>query len=119
MPEEPTRTKVNIHLPLLLIAILSVGVLKGFRMTTDNLSPEINLGDRVLVLKVRYLHIPIRDGDIIAYRRDGKAYLSKVVRVERDTVWVVRTSPPRADSAMPIPRREVLGKVVYKLSLRR
>jgi len=89
----------------------------GYRMVSDELSPEIDRGERVLVLKCRYIDVDIQLGDVIAFKRDGHTLLRRVVQTEGDSFWIVEKSAGGEDSEIEVQRGEVIGKVVYSLKI--
>jgi len=90
---------------------------RGYRMASDKLSPEINRGERVLVLKCRYIDVDIQPGDVIAFKRDGHTLLRRVVRTDGDSFWIVEKSAGAKDSEVEVQRGELIGKVVHSLKI--
>ena len=85
---------------------------KVYSMSNDALKPDIERGERVVVLKARFIELTIDTGDIVAFQRDGRTYLRKVMRVDKDNVWVSDKSSERQ-----IPRRNIIGKVIHTYRL--
>ena len=88
-------------------------------MKNDRQAPEINRGDRVVVLKQRAFWTDIQPGDIVAYRSDGYVLLRKAARTDDDSIWVLDVPSAPETSAIRIPRSDVIGKVVYRTPPRR
>ena len=101
------------------VVLLFVGLrtfLSLHPMTTDRLAPDVNRGDRVLVIKTRYINVDIQPGDIVAFRRDGRLFLRKVARTDAESVWILETSADKGISPTPISRNEITGKMIYRIS---
>ena len=79
-----------------------------YAMSSSVLEPDVQRGDRVLVLKSRFLELDIQSGDIVSFRRDGKTYLRKVARLDDENVWVIDDSSERR-----ISRNNVTGKKIH------
>ena len=89
----------------------------GYHMTTDALLPEINRGDRVIVLENRYIDVDIQPGDMVAFKRDDHTMLRKVSRMDNDNVWIIEKTSETETSELPIPRNKLTGKIVYSLRI--
>ncbi len=79
-------------------------------MQSDTLAPEIQRGDRVVVLNRRWLDLDLEAGDIISFGRDGKTLLRRTARIEGDRVWVLEGSLEEE-----IAREEITGKVLHTI----
>ncbi len=52
---------------------------RSYRMASDELSPEIDRGERVLVLKCRYIDVDIQPGDVgRGYPRSERRQMSRI-----------------------------------------
>lgn len=107
-----------------LLAVLMITAFVGFRaffrsyrMASDELSPEIDRGERVLVLKCRYIDVDIQPGDVIAFKQDSHTLLRRVVRTDGDSFWIVDKSAGGEDSEVEVQQGEVIGKVVHSLKI--
>ena len=89
---------------------------RTLRMTSDAMAPEINRGDHVIVLRGRWVSLDIQPGDVIAFRRHDHAWLRKVARVGAGSIWIVERSPEGRPFQTEIPRNQIIGKVVHKLT---
>lgn len=105
---------------LVILVLVAARALLGFyHMRSDHLAPEVKRGDRVVVLNSRYIDVDIDAGDIVAFKREGSTFLRKVVRTDTQSIWVSEKSPQGQASETPIPRRAVVGKMIYKLPVRK
>jgi len=96
-------------------------ILQWLRVEGSSLSPEIEDGDYVLVSKVPLLFSGIRPGDVVVFRHPYHGKMIKIVeRLEPDrrAVFVIGTNDDSVDSRTfgPIPRRLVMGKVVWHVA---
>jgi hypothetical protein len=102
---------------LLALAILAVfGMTGRYRMESEHLAPEVNRGDLVVVLKSRYVEPDVKPGDVVAVRWDGQVLLRKVARVEDEWIWVFDGPSGTSDQEMQVFRRDVIGKMIWKMS---
>ena len=90
------------------------------RVTGDSLSPEYQEGDFVLVVKIPFFLRTIRPGDVVTFRQI--AYGTLIKRVERidadgELLYVVGEHPDSTDSRRfgPVPREDVIGKVIWHI----
>jgi len=88
------------------------------KVTGDSLSPIIEEGDFVLVLKIPFFFL--HRGDIIVFRHNTYGLMIKMVEaVSRDegTVFVIGTHPFSTDSRSfgPVPKRNIIGKVILRI----
>ncbi len=87
---------------------------KTYKMTSSQLEPDIHQGDRVVVLKSGIIDVDINPGDIIAFRREGKTYLRKILRLEEADVWVL----DGADEWL-VPGVDITGRVIHVVNMER
>jgi len=88
------------------------------KVTGESLTPIIEEGDFVLVLKIPFFFL--HSGDIIVFRHDTYGMMIKMVEVvSRDerTVFAIGTHPLSTDSRSfgPVPWRNILGKVILRI----
>ncbi len=93
---------------LVIAFVLSTFVIGNYRAETDAVSPEIPRGSYMLVYKLARTFGP---GDIIAYRRDGKVIVGRVVEAgPRDGAVRVQR---RQTSPESVAAANIIGKVVF------
>jgi hypothetical protein len=80
-----------------------------YPMLGDDLTPEFRRGDQLVVLKSRFV-APIKRSDAVAYSRDRETRSGRVARIDATAAWVVDGASQR-----PIPRRDVIGRVVHRI----
>ena len=88
------------------------------KVTGDSLTPIIEEGDFVLVLKIPFFFL--HSGDIIVFRHDTYGTMIKLVEgVSRKegTVFAVGTHSLSTDSRAfgPVSRKDIIGKVVWRV----
>ena len=93
-------------------------LLKFLRISGESLMPEYREGDFVLVSKIPYLFAPVRRGDVVVFRHERYGTMIKKVECaapDRDEIHVTGTHENSVDSRRfgPIPKRDVLGKVIW------
>ncbi len=97
-----------------LLVVAAIGALFSlvdiYTMQSDTLAPEIQRGDRVVVLNRRWLDLDLEAGDIISFGRDGKTLLRRTARIEGDRVWVLEGALEEE-----IAREEITGKVLHTI----
>jgi membrane protease YdiL (CAAX protease family) len=107
-------------LPVLLVAgvVGARAFVRGYRMTAASPSLGLNSGDVVIVLRNRWSGPSVKPGDVVAFRRDGRTLVRRVARVNDATVWVIDgTSDDGSPAEAAVPRADLLGRMVRKLSL--
>jgi membrane protease YdiL (CAAX protease family) len=96
---------------LAVLLVVALRALIGVHpMASDALAPDVVKGDRVVVLKTRLIDVEVVPGDVVAFRRDGRLYLRKVIRTDAENVWVAEAS-----GEQPIPRGEITGKMIRRI----
>lgn len=98
---------------MLLLPATAFAFVGAYTVSTDHLLPDLERGDRVVVLKGQLLALTIDPGDIVAFRRDGRTYLRKVTRVDNSDVWISDESSERK-----ISRLDITAKVIHRIRLR-
>lgn len=88
------------------------------KVTGDSLSPIIEEGDFVLVLKIPFFFL--HRGDIIVFRHDIHGLMIKLVEAvstDEETIFAIGTHPFSTDSRSfgPVPRRNIIGKVILRI----
>ena len=88
------------------------------KVTGDSLTPIIEEGDFVLVLKIPFFFL--RSGDIVVFRHETHGKMIKLVEVvsrKEGTVFAVGTHPFSTDSRAfgPVPRKDIIGKVIWRV----
>jgi phage repressor protein C with HTH and peptisase S24 domain len=90
-------------------------ILRMLRVEGSSLEPEYRDGDYALVTSLS----SIRRGDVLAFRRaSGDVYIKRVEQIlPDDRFFVTGTHPNSIDSRHfgPVPRRDVLGKVIWHI----
>lgn len=79
-------------------------------MTSDALAPQIERGDRVIVLESGVVELDLEAGDIVSYSQGGETLLREVSRIEGDTVWI-----RDGDAELELARDQITGKVVHTI----
>ncbi len=101
---------------MVLAVFVVVSITERYRMKNDHLAPEVNRGDYVIVLKSRYAILDIKPGDVVAVRPHGRTLLRRVARVEDECIWVVDDMPGTSAAETQVPRRNIIGKMIWKLA---
>lgn len=99
------KSTENVALGMLIALVIRTFLLQPFVAVTDSAAPEIPRGSHVLVWKLAREFVP---DDLVAYIRDGKTNLGRVVGNRTDTIEVKRYG----ESSVFIPRKDIVGKVV-------
>lgn len=93
---------------------LKVGVVDGPSMEPAFQHRQVYLMDRT-----HYLYQPVRRGDVVVFRKDGEAYIKRVVAVPGDMIYLLRsmgTSPEdfREDLVVSRFQLPVLKRAIHK-----
>lgn len=72
-------------------ALLQTFVYKPYQIPTESMLPTIRPGDRIIVDRYFYRHLPVQRGDIVAFTRppwDDQTYVKRVIGRPGDVVEV-------------------------------
>lgn len=88
------------------------------KVTGESLTPIVEEGDFVLVLKIPFFFL--RSGDIIVFRHESHGMMIKLVEVvsrNEGTVFAVGIHPLSTDSRAfgPVPKKDIIGKVIWRV----
>ena len=84
---------------------MSVGL---HTMTDDALAPKIRSGDQLFIFKAGIVELDLEEGDVVSIHRDDEMILRRVVRLNKDAVWIQEDGGEK-----PLLRKEISGKVVH------
>ncbi len=95
-------------------------MLKLLKVSGDSLFPEYKEGDFVFISKIPLFFLPLKPGDIVAFRRPHVGVWIKMVErliPEEDKIYVIGTNENSVDSRHfgPIRKKDILGKVVWHI----
>ncbi|MDR3574463.1 MAG: S26 family signal peptidase [Anaerolineaceae bacterium] len=96
-------------------------MLKLLKVAGASLEPIYQDGDFVIISKIPILFDSVRKGDVVVFRHE--VYGTLIKRVERfvpeqDGYYVLGTRPDSIDSRLigVIPKKDVIGKVIWHIS---
>lgn len=99
---------------VVLAAIAAIGLFFALvtfhTMPSDELEPEVQRGDLLVILNRGILDLDLQAGDIITFQRDGETVLRRASRIEEGKVWIREGS-----SEVEMDRARVTGKVVHHM----
>ena len=78
--------------------------------------PDNDNGEYVLALRSRHADVDIQPGDVVAFNRGGRTLLRKVAKIDQNIVWVIEEPSGERTRQTQVPRGEIIGKVVLKLT---
>ena len=99
------RVLGKIVIALIIVIPLRTWVIQAFVINGKSLEPEIPPGSHMLVWKLSNTYVP---GDIVAHHHGDQTWVSRVVKVDKDSVVVQRNHWPLETLRMA----DVIGKVV-------
>ncbi|MBA7483820.1 hypothetical protein ES707_19337 [subsurface metagenome] len=102
-----------IVIPFVLLILARIFIVSTFTMRSDTLKPDVNNGDKIVVLN-RGFYSNIKTGDIIVFRQNGQTFLRRVKGIDGDEVII---EPPTRKVIRRIPREDIRGKIIYKFNL--
>jgi nickel-type superoxide dismutase maturation protease len=96
-------------------------MLRMIKVTGESLSPQFQEGDYVLIATIPFVVNNIKSGDTIVFQHPGYGTMIKNVECVdnlEDMISVTGTNPNSVDSRRfgPIPRKDVIGKVVWHIA---
>lgn len=83
------------------------------------MKPTILQGQTVLVSKIPYLFSKPKVGDIVAFKKEEKIFIKRVVKIDNEKHFVKGDNKKDSMDSRRfgwIERREIVGKVIYRLS---
>lgn len=89
-----------------------------FKIQGHSMEPTIKNGQTVLASSLPYLFSKPRIGDIVAFVKEEKMFIKRIVKIDREKYFVKGDNEKDSlDSRRLgwIERREIVGKVVYKI----
>ena len=90
--------------------------LRGFPAQLNQPELDIHRGDLVLVAKTSIVPLRIDPGDQICLRENERSVFHRVVRVEKDELWVDDQTGNGEATERATARKSAFGKVVYVMS---
>lgn len=78
----------------------------------DSMRPTLRPGDRLFV--VWWPPVAIRPGRLVAVRRPDRVVVKRVAAVTKTTVDVKGDNPAASTDYASVPKRDVVGRVVYR-----
>jgi membrane protease YdiL (CAAX protease family) len=100
---------VTVAMAIALAIVAFTSLVAVYPMPSDDLAPDFRRGDQVVVLKSRFV-APIEPSNVVAYSQGKETRFGRVARIDATGIWVVDGAGQR-----PIPRRDVIGKVVHRI----
>jgi signal peptidase I len=94
------------------VVLARLFVFEAYVAVTDDLAPQIQQDDTVLLLKNRWSGASIKPGDVVAFHRENKTLLRKVARADDTSVWVIEKTDDGADAETRVPRSDVVGRML-------
>ena len=108
---------LGVGLPCAVLIAFFVGLLPLFStaIATGSMEPEIAVGDMVVVADWQR---DLAVGDVIAYARDGKTIVHRIVEIDQQpesTAYITQGDANNAPDVDPVQQSQVEGKVVARI----
>lgn len=72
----------------LFVMFIQMFLVKGAVVQTDDMSPTLNKGDRVIINKIKVTFNMLKDGDIIMYRHKNQLHFGRLVGKPGESIEV-------------------------------
>lgn len=72
----------------LFVMFIQMFLVKGAVVQTDDMSPTLNKGDRVIINKIKVTFNMLKDGDIIMYRHNNQLHFGRLVGKPGESIEV-------------------------------
>lgn len=116
--------KLNIILIIftLIIVYFTCGLFRYYALAvgSESMSPNVNLGDVVIVEKVSLKNLnTLKKGDILVYKHDDKTIVHRIAAISKiNNKYIFRTKGDHNESSdnYDISEKDVIGKVDVKIS---
>ena len=87
-----------------------------FKISGHSMMPYLALGDRVIVSSIPYYFSKPKVSDVVVFTKDDKMLIKRIVKVSKNVLYVKGDNKLDSLKVEPIPRKEILGRVIFKLS---
>ena len=112
-------------IPLILVFVVLIGLVSGIfpvfmiGIGSGSMQPELNKGDAVIIEKIKDT-TEITDGMIVAYKREGKTVVHRVIKVvacndDKGECYNTKGDFNNTDDNIEVKREEILGIVTFKI----
>lgn len=90
-----------------------------FKIHGHSMEPTIKNGESVLASNIPYVFLKPKVGDIVVFKKEEKIFIKRIVKIDKDHYFV--RGDDKKDSMDSrgfgwVERKEIVGKVVYRLS---
>lgn len=114
-----------LDLPVAIVVLVLACLISGFfphymiGIGSDSMSPKINKGDAVIIEKLKAKD-KLKKGDIIAYDKDSKIIVHRIVKVKEEkgkTVYVTKGDINNSADSRYVKRKQIKGVVKVRIPL--
>ncbi|MCD8914341.1 signal peptidase I [Staphylococcus simulans] len=77
---------LSVIIAIIIVMLIQAFIIIGAVVQTDNMAPELNKDDRILVSKVQAAFNQIHNSDVIMYRHNGHTYFGRVIGTPGESV---------------------------------
>ena len=94
-------------------------LLSRFTIVGHSMEPALLAGDSVLVSSVPFLFVKPKMGDIIAFKKEGKIFIKRIIKKDEKKYFVKGDNKKDSLDSRRfgwVERKEIVGKVIYCLS---
>lgn len=119
--QEKTFKLYDIPITIILIVMIMLisGVFKYqmFGVGSNSMKPQISKGDAVIIKKITKDE-EIKKGDIIAYKRDNKIIIHRLVKIKTKNnkkIYITKGDANNSEDNIEIKIKNIKGKVVVKI----
>ena len=81
----------------LFVMFIQMFLVKSAVVQTDDMSPTLNKGDRVIINKIKVTFNMLKDGDIIMYRHNNQLHFGRLVGKPGESIEVINGKLYRDD----------------------
>ncbi len=85
-----------------------------FRIEETSMSPYLNPGDLVIILKTKNVH----KGDVVVIDKSGDYFIKRVVDIKEDKFFLEGDNKKESIDSRKfgwISKQQIIGKVIYKI----
>ena len=94
--------------------ITGIGPLKMLGIKTGSMTPNINVGDAVIIYK--YVNMDsLKENEIIAYKKGDEIIVHRIIKINSDKTYITKGDFNNTADSKYISRDEIYGKVILRI----
>ena len=102
-------------LTLILLMILGIGPFKIIGIETPSMTPNINVGDAVIINKKVNTN-KLKEKDVVAYKnKDNVIVVHRIININSDGTYITKGDYNNSADSDYVNKNQIVGKVILKI----